>query len=132
MSMEATTVALWVERIAFLLLSCITGIESCGIVFGAVLGLLAASNLVYRCAVEEKATAVKLKKLHRNGNNSGSRNYIEQSGVKSNISKEQKAVDEDSTMKSKLFEILKKATDNCDAEKLSNNWHEMVASKLGR
>ncbi|KAJ6770828.1 hypothetical protein OIU79_021468 [Salix purpurea] len=130
MSMEATTVALWVERIAFLLLSCITGIESCGIVFGAVLGLLAASNLVYRCAVEEKATAVKLKRLHRNGNNSVSRNYIEQSGVKSNISKEQKAVDEDSTMKSKLFEILKKATDNCDAEKLSNNWHEMVASKL--
>ncbi|KAJ6417565.1 hypothetical protein OIU84_003317 [Salix udensis] len=44
--------------------------------------------------------------------------------------KEQEAVDEDSTMKSKLFEILKKATDNCDAEKLSNNWHEMVASKL--
>ena len=73
MSMEATTVALWVERIAFLLLSCITSIESCGIVFGAVLGLLAASNLLYRCAMEEKATAVKLKKLHRNGNNSDSR-----------------------------------------------------------
>ncbi|KAF9673174.1 hypothetical protein SADUNF_Sadunf11G0121100 [Salix dunnii] len=145
MSMEASAAALWVERIAFLLLSCITSIESRGILFGAVLGLLAASNLLYRCAMEEKATtAVKLEKLHKNGNNSDSRINIEQSDVKSSINKEKKAVaedelnnkatscegGEDSTMKSKLIEILKKATDNCDAEKLSNNWHEMVVSKL--
>jgi len=72
-SMEATAVALWVERIAFLLLSCFTSIESCGFGWGAVLGLLALSNFLFRCAMEEKASAVKLKKLHKNLKNSDSR-----------------------------------------------------------
>ncbi|XP_011000326.1 PREDICTED: uncharacterized protein LOC105107926 [Populus euphratica] len=143
--MEATTVALWVERIAFLLLSCFTSIESCGFGWGAVLGLLALSNFLFRCAMEEKASAVKLKKFHKNLKNSDSRINIERySDVKSNTNEEKKAVDEDGvnnratsgeggedlTMKSKLFEILKKATNNCDAEKLSYKWQEMVVNEV--
>lgn len=145
MSMEATAVALWVERIAFLLLSCFASIESCGFGWGAVLGLLALSNFLFRCAMEEQASAVKLKKLHKNLKNSDSRINIERhSDVESNTNEEKKAVEEDGennratsgeggedlTMKSKLFEILKKATSNCDAEKLPYKWQEMVVDKV--
>lgn len=71
-------------------------------------------------------------------------NIEQYSDVKSNTNEEKKAVDEDGvnnratsgeggedlTMKSKLFEILKKATNNCDAEKLSYKWQEMVVNKV--
>ncbi|XP_011039827.1 PREDICTED: uncharacterized protein LOC105136256 isoform X2 [Populus euphratica] len=101
--MDATTVALWVERFAFCLLLCSANIGSCGLVI-----LVLSNFLCYNRAMIEKADTVRLKP-HRSLKNSDSRDE-----------------GEDSTMKSALLEILGKAT----SEENIPYWDGILVNKL--
>ncbi|XP_011039826.1 PREDICTED: uncharacterized protein LOC105136256 isoform X1 [Populus euphratica] len=115
--MDATTVALWVERFAFCLLLCSANIGSCGLVI-----LVLSNFLCYNRAMIEKADTVRLKP-HRSLKNSDSRNIVEQFDGKNALDQDE---GEDSTMKSALLEILGKAT----SEENIPYWDGILVNKL--